>query len=33
MFGDGHVGAIANGIQPQVWRALGTFNAGDASGF
>jgi prepilin-type N-terminal cleavage/methylation domain-containing protein/prepilin-type processing-associated H-X9-DG protein len=33
MFGDGHAGAIADGIQPQVWRALGTYNAGDPSGF
>lgn len=29
LLGDGHVQPIANGIDPRVWTALGTANAGD----
>jgi prepilin-type processing-associated H-X9-DG protein len=29
LFGDGHVEPIANGVNPAIWAALGTSNAGD----
>ena len=29
LFGDGHIEAIADSIQPATWSALGTHNAGD----
>jgi hypothetical protein len=29
MFGDGHVQAISDSIQPSIWVAQGTFNTGD----
>ncbi len=29
-FGDGHVSAISDNIDPAVWRALGTRNGGEA---
>lgn len=29
LLGDGHVEAVADGVQPSVWAALGTYNAND----
>ncbi len=29
LLGDGHVEAVADGVQPSVWTALGTYNAND----